>query len=116
TVEHNVYEQVLTDYYEQEYNGTSSKVTLSYIEPNALTFLADQQLLPENIYTKTIDLLENVPTTSSFFPKGYDVEKKQYYYDEPINMVDQAFVAIYRARMGVSTSIFQIFIEDELTI
>ena len=115
TIEHNVYEHVLTDYYEKEYNGTSSKVTLSYIEPNALAFLADQQLLPENIYTKTISLLDNAPTTSSFFPKGYDVEKKQYYYDDPINMVDQAFVAIYRARMDVSTSTFQNFIEDELT-
>src|SRR5690625_716251 len=115
TIDHNVYEHVLTDYYEKEYNGTSSKVTLSYIEPNALVSLVDQQLLPEDIYINTINLLDNAPTTLSFFPKGYDVEKRQYYYDETVNMVDQALVAIYRARRDVSTGKFQDFIEKELT-
>src|SRR5690625_7663195 len=72
TIDHNVYENVLTDYYEKEYNGTSSTVTLSYIEPNAIIYLVDQQLLPEDIYIKTINLLDNELTTLIFFPKVYD--------------------------------------------
>lgn len=113
-IRYNVYQNVLTDFYEKEYGGTSAKVTLSYIEPEVLTLLLEKKLLPESIYTNMMDILTHLPTTTSFFPKGYDMETEQHYFDHTINMVDQTFVAIYLTKINLSTKTIQNFIDKEI--
>lgn len=112
--DYNVYQDVLTDFYEKEYGGTSTKITLSYIEPEVLSMLRKKELVSENIYKNMIDILTNLPTTNGFFPKGYDAEIRQHYFDHTINMIDQTFVAIYHAKMAIPTTAFQAFIDQQI--
>src|SRR5699024_9586742 len=53
-------------------------LTLSYIEPKALTMMNQKDVISEKTYEKMMDILKNAPYEGSFFPKEYDVEDKTY--------------------------------------
>lgn len=112
-VKFNVMEHLLTDYYVKTDDYASEVITLSYIEPEALSQLVDRGLLELSIHENMMRILTEAPGESSFYPKSYHVHKKQYQYDTNINLIDQALVAFYRAKSGASTDSFYRFIKRE---
>ena len=113
TAQSNVYNDTLTDYYVKKEGLPSEVVTLSYIEPSALTRLAEENLLDPLIYKNMLDILEHAPLDGPFYPKAFNSKHKEYVYDTKINLIDQSLVALYRARSGFSTTKFMKFIKKE---
>ena len=111
---YNDYQNVLTDFYDQNYQYARNIITLSYIEPEALKSMEQRQLLDRKVYENMLDILKDAPTEGPFFPKSFNVQKKEYLYDQNINMIDQSLVAYYRAKSGFSTKSFAEFIRKEL--
>ncbi len=111
---HNNNQGVLTDYYEKKDRYASDVITLSYIEPNALEKMKDRGLIDDNVYYNMRTILQLAPIDKVFYPKSYDVKRNKYMFDNDINMIDQALVALYRARAGFATEHFLEFLKREL--
>jgi len=109
----NVIENTLTDYYVKNEDYASEVITLSYIEPVSLVLMENRNLIDARIYQNMFKILKDAPMNGSFYPKAYDVKKKKYLYDTEINLIDQALVALYRAKSGYSTEMFFIFVKRE---
>ncbi|WP_159433401.1 glycosyl hydrolase family 8 [Bacillus tuaregi] len=110
---YNLYQNVLTDFYDRKYEYARPIITLSYIEPEAINVLEDMNLLNEGTYEKTMGILKDAPSDGPFFPKAYDVKQRKYMYDKDINLIDQSLVALYRAKSGYPTKKYASFIKKE---
>ncbi|MFD1927816.1 glycosyl hydrolase family 8 [Sporosarcina siberiensis] len=108
-------ENVLTDYYVKG-GGAGPYITLSYIEPKALSRLDTLGLIDKVIYENMLSILANAQLDGSFFPKAFDVDKGIYLYDTKVNMIDQALVALYRSKEDYSTKEFLNFIKNEIEV
>lgn len=114
--EHNRKTYFLTDFYHKEHQYASERITLSYIEPDALNQLHERGLIDRKTYENMLNILGNAPHKDPFFPKYFDVKKSEYVYDRRINMIDQSLAAYYREKSGHSTISFLEFIKKELKL
>ena len=114
TFKHNVNQGKLVDYYDRKNKLVSSDITLSYIDPVALKNVAGDVTRNKEIAENTIDILQNAPLKNGFYPKSYQVDKKNYQYDSQVNIVDQAIVAYHQAKAGESSEEFLAFIRQEM--
>lgn len=105
---------VLTDFFERDEQYATHILTLSYIEPKALTMMNQKDVISEKTYEKMMDILKNAPYEGSFFPKEYDVEDKTYHFDDDVNMIDQSLIALNRASSEMLTTRFYEFIIHEM--
>ena len=114
-ITYNDYQNVLTDFYNQKHQYARNIITLSYIEPEALKSMEQRQLLDRKVYENTLDILKDAPTEGARFSlKSFNVQEKEYLYDQNINLIDQSLVAYYRAKSGFSTKSFAEFIKKEM--
>lgn len=113
-IKHNKYKDVLTDFYERKDKYANEVITLTYIDLDALQAMNFRGF----IYHKTVHnmdrLIKNMPTEGAFFPKEYHVSENKYIFDAEINLIDQSLVALYRAKRGYSTTLFENFIRQQL--
>lgn len=108
-------ENVLSDYYVKG-GGAGPYITLSYIEPKALSRLDALGLIDKVVYENMLSILKNAELDGSFFPKAFDIDKGIYLYDTKINMIDQSLVALYRSKKDYSTKEFLDFIKNEMEV
>ncbi|OMP66665.1 hypothetical protein BTO28_11530 [Domibacillus epiphyticus] len=113
-VKHNLYEMSLTDFYDKKIGDGSKVITLSYIEPDSLKQMEKQGVMDKKLMNSMFGILKNAPVSGAFFPKSYNVEKKEYQYDQNVNLVDQSLVAYYREKNGYSTKAFNQFVKREI--
>ncbi|MFC7063698.1 glycosyl hydrolase family 8 [Halobacillus seohaensis] len=112
--EYNVNKGVFTDFYEREDKYASEFITLSYIDAKGLKHIESELHLPPNLVDSTISVLSNAPLDNGFYPKAYNVEEKKYQYDDDINLVDQALIALHQAEFGMGSEEFLQFIKSEM--
>ncbi|MFJ8247052.1 glycosyl hydrolase family 8 [Peribacillus asahii] len=107
-------QKVLTDFYDREYRYATPVLTLSYIEPEALKEMVECQVLDQEVYENMIRILMEAKSDGGVFQKSYNIQNQKYSYDEQINMIDQALVALYRTKSGFPTREFTKFIKEEM--
>lgn len=100
TATHQIRNDVLVDFYDQQVSYASESITLSYILPEGYDYLKQQKLLTTAQYNKNKALLLEAPLENGFFPKSYEVLTQQYQFDGQINMIDQYYVGFHRAQWG----------------
>ncbi|RSL35097.1 hypothetical protein D7Z54_00550 [Salibacterium salarium] len=105
---------ILTDFYEREDHYASEFITLSYIDGQTLQYLRSKGTLAPQVSESTIEVLKQAPMKQGFYPKTYNVEENHYVYDESINMVDQALVALHQSEIGIGSKDFLQFIRSEM--
>ncbi len=111
---HNVYDGIYTNFYERAEAYESPDITLSYIDAQALETIVDHGLLDPEIVAATTQVLTEAPLDNGFYPMSYNVEDNAYIFDQPINIVDQAFLAYHQARIGHDSEAFLAFIREEM--
>lgn len=111
---HHMTAGIWTDFYDEKYDQPSEKLTLSYVEPEALGQMHGRKMLPADVYNRMMELLIELPKEEVFFPKFYHAQEKTYTFDEEVNMIDQALVALNLAKADVSTEQFQVFLWQEI--
>lgn len=111
---YNQFKNVLTDYYDRHYQYATTTITLSYIDPIALQIMRQSKCIQHGMYQDTMNILNAAPLDGSFYPKSYDVETKQYNYEEQVNLIDQSLVALYRAQSNMTTHTFLDYIKQEI--
>jgi len=113
-VKNNAYNGILTDFYDKKISYKSRVITLSYIEPDSLALLEERGVMGINMMRDMQEILRNAEPEGVFYPKSYHVQKKEYQFDEAINLIDQSLVAYYRAKNGYPTDVYYEFIKQEL--
>lgn len=111
---HSIREGRWTDFYDKRYDQISEQLTLSYVEPEALTQMHGRNLLPDNVYQRTMETLTEISDDEVFFPKTYHTKQKVYTFEEEINMIDQALIALNLAKADVPTEQFHTFLWQEI--
>ncbi|MFD2705604.1 glycosyl hydrolase [Salibacterium lacus] len=111
---HNIYDGVLTDFYERRDKYAEDTITLSYIDAALLQDLAEADMLSAGPVAATGALLMDAPLSGPFYPKAYNVERGEYEYDEEVNILDQALAALHQAEAGTVSEPFLAFVETEL--
>lgn len=112
--QYNEKKYILTDYYNRRYEYTSDKITLSYIDPSALTEMLKYDVLNKQTYETTLSIIKNIPQDQEFYPKAFDVQQQDYLFEEDINLVDQTLVALNLSQIGIVAEPFLEFIKDEV--
>lgn len=112
--EHNINQNIYTDFFEREDNYPSADITLSYIDIEAMKRMAEAEQLERDAVEETILVLTEAPIDNGFYPKSYNVETDTYSFDDDVNIVDQAITAYHYAREGNDSEAFLKFIEHEM--
>lgn len=90
-------------------------LTLSYLDPLAIDYLYEENLLSEKSYTLNQGILLNAPVADSgFFPFTYYPQDETYEFEEEVNLIDQYYVGYYRALWGGDVSDLIAFTEHAL--
>ena len=113
--EHNVVNDIYTNFYDKEYDYASSDISLSYIDIQGMKDLVDRGLLDDKVVDKTSQVLIEAPLDHGFYPISYNVEEKKYTFSDNVNLVDQAILAYHYAQVGNRSEEFLKFIKDEMT-
>lgn len=110
----NVNHGIYTDFYEKNDQYASDNIKLSYIDIKAMDRLVENKLLNAEIVENTARILGAVPLKNGFYPLSYNVVTKEYTFDDPVNIVDQAILAYHLAQIGGRSEEFLKFIKMEM--
>ena len=112
---HNVTDDIYTNFYDKKYVKASSDISLSYIDIQGMDALVDRGLLDDGIVAETSQVLTKAPLDNGFYPFSYNVEEDEYTFSDNVNLVDQAILAYHYAQVGNRSEEFLKFIKDEMT-
>ena len=112
--EHNVVNDIYTNFYDQEYNYAGEDINLSYIDIQGMEDMVDRGLLDAEVVTQTSQVLKKAPLDNGFYPLSYNVEENEYTFSDNINLVDQAILAYHYAQVGNRSEELLDFIKNEM--
>jgi len=101
-----VHNHTFVDFYDTKNNMANDTLTLSYIVPEALQYLARYEILQQKTYERMETLLKELPMKNNFFPKSYDVKENSFEFEDEIHFVDQLYIALHRERLGFQSERF----------
>lgn len=105
--------QLLVDYYDSAYQSKSAFVTLSYIDPASLTNMFKNGGIDQTVHRSMTQLLTNIPGKGPFYAKKYHVTKKEFRFDQRVNIIDQMLIALHRSYIGLPSDELLAFIKKE---
>lgn len=85
----------LVDFYDDANQYASPTLSLVYIDVAAFQQMRKYEFISNDDYNKHLAILSNMPRDTIFYPKLYNVETKEYIYDESVNLIDQLIVALH---------------------
>lgn len=94
-------DDVLVDFYDATYQNASEQVTLSYYNVEAFQSLYTRKLLTSAQWQSIVQLMTDLPMKGPFYPKMWENEQKQFVWDDEVNIIDQAYISLNRARLGL---------------
>ncbi|MGE7919671.1 glycosyl hydrolase family 8 [Viridibacillus sp. NPDC093762] len=106
--------KLMVDYVDLKSKKQSNEVTISYIIPSGFDHLQSAGLISSDVYEANRNLLLKAPLSKNgFYPKYYDVEKANYYYDEEINLIDQLYVGYHSSQWKGNTDKVMQFLKKD---
>ncbi len=112
--EYNINNGIYVDFYDRKYNVKSKNLTLPYIYIRAMDNIVDHGLLDAETVENTANVLIEAPIDNGFYPLSYNVEEDIYYFDDDINMINQAFIAYHSSQSGERSEELLTFIKEEM--
>ncbi|TCI22610.1 hypothetical protein [Exiguobacterium sp. SL-9] len=97
------------DFVDMNTNEAGNVITLSYLDEAALRWMGPSS----SLYTNSRNLLAEAPLSGPFFAKSYDMSTSTYAFDEEINLIDQAYVALRYEQFGLPTDSFYAFFQNQ---
>jgi len=110
SVTHNGY---LVDFRDFSTRNATNILSLVYVDTSALKRMRDSGLIDGKTYDKHVQVLLELPNDGTFYPKTYQVETKQYAYDDTVNLIDQLIVALHSAKAGKKPVQLTAFLKNE---
>ncbi|MGE6632075.1 glycosyl hydrolase family 8 [Bacillus sp. NPDC077027] len=110
--EKSMYKGIFTDYYDVSAKQTSQSITLSYIDPNAISDLNTLGVINDKTLSRQLSIIQQAPRKNDFFPKSYDIDAAHYSFDADLNLIDQLYTALHAADMKVDTASFMTWLQQ----
>lgn len=104
------------DFHDFQNNQSSSTLSLVYVDISALQAMRDHQLIDSVTYEQHVNVLLNMPKGEVFFPKTFDVNNKNYSYEDQVSLIDQLIVGIHLAELGEEPKELISFLKKELKV
>jgi len=90
-------------------------LTLSYLDPIAIKYMLDENIISEQQFHLNRDILVNAPLSKNgFFPLTYDPAERTYAFESEVNLIDQYYIGYYRVLWGGDVSSLVQFTKDSL--
>lgn len=83
----------LVDFHDFAGGHSTDTLSLVYVDLPALQVMEKHQMLEPGTYARYEALLKNMPDDGLFYPKTFNVIRKEYTYDDTVNLIDQLIVA-----------------------
>lgn len=111
--EHQAQGGLLVDFYDRKHQLSSDHLTLSYLNASAIQMLKEHQQVSEELDQQVRTFLDKLPTRQGFFPFSYQLAKKEYVYQQEVNLIDQLYIAYHRAQAGIASPELWSFLKAE---
>ncbi|ANF94876.1 hypothetical protein [Paenibacillus bovis] len=105
----------LVDYHDFVHDTSSDLLSLTYVDIHTFQRMKQYGLMTDEQYRRYGDLLQHMPNDGTFYPRTYDVNSKQYNYDDTINLIDQLILGIHLAEYGQSPDQLVAFMKKEFS-
>nr|MBO2505861.1 glycosyl hydrolase lipoprotein [Bacilli bacterium] len=90
-------------------------ITLSYLNPKAIHFFLEEELIDESQYLLNREVLVNAPVSKNgFFPITYYPSRNEYEFEREVNLINQYYIGYYRALWGGDVSSLIRFTKESL--
>lgn len=83
----------LVDFHDFAGGHSTDTLSLVYVDLPALQAMEKHQIVEPGTYARYEALLKKMPDDGLFYPKTFDVVRKDYTYDDTVNLIDQLIVA-----------------------
>lgn len=101
------------DFHDFKQNDSSDTLSLVYVDLSALKRMLNNRLISDAVFEQHKNLLLQMPSDGVFYPKAFQVQSKQYTYDESVNLIDQLIVGIHLTEAGQQPTELVQFLKDE---
>ncbi|MCP1187357.1 glycosyl hydrolase family 8 [Paenibacillus sp. 1781tsa1] len=83
----------LVDFHDFAGGHSTNTLSLVYVDLPSLQAMEKHQMVEPGTYAKYEALLKKMPDDGVFYPKTFDAVRKEYTYDDTVNLIDQLIVA-----------------------
>jgi hypothetical protein len=104
---------LLTDFYDLKYKVSYHQITLSYLNPEPLRKMVQNNYISKEVYNNNLQLIKKTPNDGIFYAQAYDIPEKKYVYATKVNLVDQLLVALNKSYAGEPTTDLYNFIHEQ---
>lgn len=103
-------------YFRDFFDGTVANdfITLSYLDPIALTILQKQRKISDVQFEANLQLVKEAPTQNGWFAQRYNLTNHTFEYDAVVNLIDQYYVGYHRALLGENSNQLVNFTRQQL--
>ncbi|MBC5636404.1 hypothetical protein H8S33_06140 [Ornithinibacillus sp. BX22] len=114
-VQYNMQDETFINHVDLSSHVKGDFLTLSYLVPEALDEMHNQNIISENQYKVNRSILLNAPISEAgFFPQNYYPNDQRYEYDSEVNLIDQYYIGYHRALWGGDVSSLITFTKETL--
>lgn len=114
-VQYNMHNQTFINHVDLTSHVKGEFLTLSYLVPEALDEMRNENILSENQYEENRSILLNAPISEAgFFPQNYYPDEQRYEYDSEVNLIDQYYIGYHRAIWDGDVSSLVAFTKEAL--
>ncbi|KAJ3197320.1 hypothetical protein HK101_004520 [Irineochytrium annulatum] len=83
----------LVDFHDFSSGHSTDTLSLVYVDLLSLQAMEEHQVVEPGTYAKYEAILKKMPDDELFYPKTFNVVRKEYTYDDTVNLIDQLIVA-----------------------
>lgn len=105
-VDHNLVDGYFADMYDSKYNYANREITVLYSDMYVVDFMVEKGMISEDVRLNMVNVVKNTESMNGIYAFKFDIDTKEYRYDESSSVLDQAYVAIAKLEMGEDTTEF----------
>lgn len=105
-VDHNLVDGYFADMYDSKYNYANREITVLYSDMYVVDFMIEKGMISEDVRVNMVNVVKNTESMNGIYAFKFDIDTKEYRYDESSSVLDQAYVAIAKLEIGEDTSEF----------
>lgn len=105
-VDHNLVDGYFADMYDSKYNYANREITVLYSDMYVVNFMIEKGMISDDVRVNMVNVVKNTESMNGIYAFKFDVDTKEYRYDESSSVLDQAYVAIAKLEIGEDTSEF----------
>lgn len=100
------------DFYDEVTSNNS--LTLSYLDPAAISFLQQEKILTADQATVNMNLLKEIPMQGGWYAQRFYPLEQRFEFNQEINLIDQYYIAYHRTLVNLPIDEMIIFTKQML--